>query len=82
MSARRDPTCKTLDTSFQLAHNASMAKLACIQATSQASTPALERNEGASRREAMIAALGGELLEGSGFEHEQPEPDFEEEEVS
>jgi hypothetical protein len=59
-----------------------MDKLAWIQANQLVDGLACERNAGSSGREEILAALGGELLAGSGFEHEQPEPSFEDKEVS
>lgn len=59
-----------------------MDQLACIQATLFAHELDIERNEHSGGRKEMLAAHGGELLDGSGFESEEPESGFEEQEVS
>lgn len=73
------PICKSLDTFVELTQNASMDKLACMQANTPADDSADATPTG---WQETFEELGGELLDGSGFEHEQPELGFEEEEVS
>lgn len=59
-----------------------MDKLACIQAIPQAEKiGALPDPHPLGWQQALVE-LGAELLDGSGFENEQSQPDFEEEEVS
>lgn len=59
-----------------------MDKLASIQAYVPPDTADSECDDITFGSRETFAALGCEPLEGSGFEHEQPEAGFEEEEVS
>lgn len=71
-----------LDTTEFSRQTTSMDKLASMQASLSTATPDADCDNVASHPQETFAALGGEAIQGSGFEHEQPEPGFEEEEVS
>lgn len=58
-----------------------MDKLASIQAVTQAFDFESARNEQPTSPNEMLDEVGGELLQSSGFEDEESEPGFEEEEV-
>lgn len=77
---RNARTIRTLDISRRSLQTTSMDQLAGIQA--KFAREMVERDELSDGLQKMLVELGGEPLEGSGFEHEDPEPDFEEQEVS
>lgn len=72
---------RTLDISSKSPQTTSMDKLACMKAISAADGEFGRDGESAGHL-ALLAEIGGELVEGSGFENEEPEACFEEPEVS